>query len=318
MLEFDDLAAWRLRIFTSLMAVVLVVGLCAAVPSAVLALYENRPEIALMDALALAWILAIWRFDKLSYTIRVVNYLAMLVAVGVGSMVLVGAIGLCYLMAAPIIAVILLGMRTAFATLGISAVCMMVLGLAGYSQLTVADLPRDSFLGVSIMVLNFTCIGGFIALACGRLLKGLTRSLDEVHGFAESLEGRQASLHAANGDLRLTSAALAGLNDMVLIVKAGAEAGAARPVMFANAAFEQRSGYGAQEFIERGIRVLYGPETDNATLARMVATMARGTPAKAQLVLYTKAGQPRWIEVDVVPFANEGEATSHWVMVGSD
>jgi len=318
MLDFDDLAAWRMRIFTSLMSVVLIVALCAAVPSAVLALFQGRPEIATMVALALAWILAIWRFDKLSYTTRVVNYLAMLVAVGVGSMVLVGAIGLCYLMAAPIIAVILLGLGPAFVTLGVSAFCMMTLGLAGYSQLTVPNLPRDSFLGVSIMVLNFTCIGGFIALACGRLLKGLTRSLSDVHGFAESLEERQASLHAANGDLRLTSAALAGLNDMVLIVKAGAEAGEVRPVMFANAAFEQRSGYSAREFIELGMRVLYGPETDCATVARIVAAMARGEQSRAQLVLYTKAGQPRWIEVDVVPFANAGEATSHWVVVGSD
>ncbi len=318
MFDFDDLTAWRMRIFTSLIAFVLMIGLCAAVPSAAVALYQGRPEVALMDALALAWILAIWRLDTLSYMVRVLNYLAMLYAVGVGSMVTVGAIGLCYLMAPPIMAVILLGLRPAFVALGVSAGCMMVLGLAGYSELTVADLPRDSFLGVSIFVLNFSCVVGFVTLACGRLLKGMSRSLDEVHGFAESLEDRQASLHAANSELRLTSAALAGMNDMLIIMKVVQGASNGQPVMFANTAFEQRSGYSAREIIEGGIGALYGPETDRATVAGIAAAMQRCEAIKAQLVLYTKANQPRWIEVDVAPFSSEGKAISHWVVVGHD
>ncbi|WP_288381700.1 bifunctional diguanylate cyclase/phosphodiesterase [uncultured Massilia sp.] len=317
MLDFDDLAAWRMRIFTSLMSIVLVFAFCTAVPSAALALFRGRADVALMDALALVWILAIWRFDALSYTARVLNFLAMLFVIGVASMMMVGAIGLCYLVAPPILAVILLGMRPAFVALGVSAGCMMVLGLAGHSELSVSNLPHDSFLGVSIFVLNFTCVVGFVTLACGRLLKGLSRSLDDVQGFAESLEERQASLHAVNSDLNLTSAALAGLNDMVVIVNAVQGEGA-NPVMFANAAFEHRSGYTAREIIGTSLRCLYGPDTDRATVARIAAAMARCEGTKEQLVLYTRAGLPRWIEVDMVPFSSEGGAISHWVIVGHD
>ena len=318
MLDFDDLATWRMRIFTSLMAIVLVIALCAAVPSATVAVYQGRPEVALMDALALAWILAIWWLESFSYTARVLNFLAMLFAVGIGSMITVGAIGLCYLMAPPILAVILLGMRSALIALGVSAGCMMVLGLAGYSELAVSNLPHDSLMGVSVFTLNFSCVVGFVTLACGRLLKGMSRSLGDVRGFAESLEDRQSSLHALNSDLRLTSAALAGLNDMLIIMKVAQGEPNGQPVMFANAAFEERSGYSAREIIDSGIRVLYGPETDRATVAQIAAAMARCEKTKAQLELYTRDGRQRWIEVDVAPFANEGEAISHWVIVGHD
>jgi len=321
MLDFDDIAAWRLRIFTSLMSIVLVFAFCTAVPSAAAAIYQGRPEVAIMDALVLAWILAIWRFKTLPYTVRVLNFLAMLFMVASGSLITVGAIGLCYLMAPPILAVILLGMRPAFIALGLSAACMMVLGLAGYSKLTVGSIPGNSFLGVLIFALNFSCVGGFITLSCGRLLKGLSRSLDDVRGFAESLEERQTSLHTANTDLRLNSAALAALKDMVLIIKVGADPAhpdTSRAITFANAAFEQRSGYSEAEIIERGARGLFGKDTDSATIAGIVAAMARCEPSTAQLVLYTKAGTPRWVEAEVVPFAGEGESVTHWVVVGHD
>lgn len=316
--DLDDITQWRSRIFTLLMAVVLVFGLCTAVPSAALAIQRGFPHVALMDAAALAWILAIWRATALSHTVLVVNYLAMLFMVAIGSMITVGALGLCYLIAPPIMAVILLGMRPAFVTLGIGAASMLVLGLTGHSELVVADFPRDSVWGVSIFVLNFTCVGGFITIACGKLLEGLSRSLADARGFALSLEQGQASLHAANGELRLTSAALAGMNDMVLIVQVVDGPGSTQPIMFANAAFERRSGYAVREVIGRGMRMLHGPQTDPAAVAHITDAMARCEPTTTQMVLYTKAGQPYWIEVDVVPFAREGTAITHWVVVGHD
>lgn len=131
MLAHDDVAQWRARVFTSLMSVVLVLALIAAVPSAALAVYRNVPAVALMDTAALAWILAIWRMDHLAYRTRVLNFLAMLYIVGVGSMLAAGAIGLFYLLAAPALAAVLLGTRPAISGLALSAATLMVLGLTG-------------------------------------------------------------------------------------------------------------------------------------------------------------------------------------------
>ena len=316
MINFDDLCQWRLRIFTSLMSTVRIVAIFAATPSAALAIYHGVPAVALMDVLALAWILAICRLDRLSYRVRAWNYLAMVFGVALGSMITVGSLGLCYLMGLPVLAVILLGMRPALAMLALGAVSMLALGLTGHSELAVADFPKDSLAGVGIFTLNFTCVGAFITITCDTLLKGLSASLSDVRGFAVSLEEKQAALHAANGELRLTSAALAGLNDMVLIVKVAE--GSAQPIIFANAAFERHSGYRSDEIVGRSMRVLHGPDTDPAAVDLIVDAMARCEPVRTQLMNYTKAGTPAWVEVEMVPFAGEGGPITHWVAVGRD
>lgn len=318
MIDSNDIAQWRIRVFTALMSTVRVMALVAAVPSAALSIYRGLPLVALMDALALAWIFAIWRLNRLPYTIRVMNFLALIYGVAIGSMVAVGTLGLCYLIATPVMAVILLGMRSALVMLAISAVSMMGLGLSGYSQFPLADFSPNSFATVAIFTLNFTCVGAFITFTCDMLLKGLSRSLNDVRMFAASLEERQAVLHALNGEMRLTSAALAGLNEMVLIAKAVEHPGAMQPVIFANAAFERCSGYRADEIIGRSMRMLHGPDTDPRTVARVMEAMARYESVSGELVHYTKSGEPCWIEIDMVPFASEGTHITHWVAVGRD
>lgn len=316
MISSNDICQWRFRIFTSLMSIARIVGLVATVPSAALAIYYGRPEVAVMDVLALAWIFAIWRLDRLPYRVRVWNYLAMLFGVATGTMLTVGVLGVCYLMAVPVMAVILLGMPAGFAMLALSAISMLVLGLTGYGALPVADLASDSWQGVGIFTLNFACVGGFITITCGTLLQGLSGSLNDVRGFAGSLEEGQAALREANGQLRLTSAALANLNDMVLIVKV--TEGGDQAIIFANAAFERRSGYSADEVAGRSMSVLHGPDTDPATVDSVMASMARCEPVRTQVMNYTKAGEPCWVEVEMVPFASEGGPITHWVVVGRD
>ncbi|OIJ42328.1 putative bifunctional diguanylate cyclase/phosphodiesterase [Massilia timonae] len=318
MLAHDDVAQWRARVFTSLMSVVLVLALIAAVPSAALAVYRDIPAVALMDTAALAWILAIWRMDHLAYRTRVLNFLAMLYIVGVGSMLAAGAIGLFYLLAAPALAAVLLGTRPAIAALALSAATLMVLGLTGQTDIPVGHYAHDSLPSVLILTLNFTCVGGLITLSCGTLLKGLAGSLNDVRTSAASLEEGQSLLRAMNGELRLTSAALAGLNEMVLIVKVDERPGAIQPVIFANRAFERRSGYRADEIVGRSMRMLHGPDTDPAVVARIVEAMGKREPVSAELVNYSKTGEPCWVEIEMVPFAGEGGPITHLVVVGRD
>jgi diguanylate cyclase (GGDEF)-like protein/PAS domain S-box-containing protein len=314
----EDLAQWRAHIFTSLISALRIVALIAALPSATFSISRNMPEVALMDAAGLVWVLALWKFDRLSYTVRVYGFLALVFGVGIGTMITVGALGLSYLMAPPIIAVILLGMRPAFVTLAVSAGCMLTLGLAGFSQLPIAEFPRDSFAAVAIFTLNFTCVGAFITLMCGALLKGLSSSLNDVRTVASSLTKKRAAMHALNGELRLTSAALAGLNEMVLIAKVVDGRDVIQPVIFANPAFERCSGYRADEIIGRGMSMLLGPDSDPTIVSKMLDATARRESVSGELIIYKKSGEPCWLEIDIVPFSSEGEIITHWVAVGRD
>jgi diguanylate cyclase (GGDEF)-like protein/PAS domain S-box-containing protein len=311
MTDLADIAQWRVRIFASLMSTLRVLVLVGVVPSAALAVYRDLPAVALMDAVALVWILVISRMDALDYRLRVLNYLVMLFSAAVCTMITVGTLGLLYLLSAPVMSVILLGLPAGLVMLALGAVSMMVLGLAGYIHFPIQNGDANSFATVAIFTLNYTCVGAFITLTCGKLLKGLSTSLNGQRFVAEALA-------ASNDDLRLTSAALAGLNDMVLIARVGDEKSPEHPVIFANAAFERRSGYRSDEIIGRSLRVLHGPDTDAAIVGKIAGAMARQEPVAGEMIHYTKSGEPCWIEVEMVPFANQSHEVTHWVAVGRD
>ncbi len=318
MKQFYDIAQWRLRIFSSLMSTVLVLGTIAAVPSATLALTEGMWQVAVMDGVALSWIFAIWWYDRIPYTVRVLNFLAVMFMVGVGLMVTVGAVSQIFLMGPPVLAVILLGTRQALAALILSAAIILGLGLSGHAQLVVKGLGEDSLLPSLIVTLNYLCVGAIITITCGTLLKGLSQTLGEVQGFAESLEAKQEKLHELNAELRLTSAAVARLNDLVIIAQAVDEPGAQQPIIFANEAFERRTGYSRDEIVGQSMRILHGPETDPRELERILRAVDRNEPVTAELINYTKSGEPFWVQMELVPFASEAGRNTHWVAVGRD
>jgi len=313
-----DIAQWRAQVFSSLLSVVLVIGAIAAAPCIPLLLRQGMWPVALMDVIALAWIFAIQRLPRLSYTLRVLNFLAIGYAVGIGLLLTVGPISLNYLMAPPVLAVILLGTRPAMFTLAICVASILAIGVTGHAPMEVMTLEQDPVLATLAVTLNFACIGAMVTLTTGTLLKGLSRSLTEAQGAADSLAAGQAELRAANEELRLTSTALARLNDLVVIAKVVPTPGAAQPIIFANDAALRRSGYTREDVIGRSMRMLHGPDTDPATVRRIVDAMACDEPVSAELVNYTRAGEPYWVEMEMLPFSSEGERITHWVVIGRD
>jgi diguanylate cyclase (GGDEF)-like protein/PAS domain S-box-containing protein len=313
-----DIAQWRAQIFSSLLSVVLVIGAIAAAPCIPLLLIQGMWPMAVLDVIALVWMFAILRLTRLSYTFRVLNFLAIGYAVGIGLLLTVGPISLNYLLAPPVMAVILLGTRPAMFALAISATSIMALGLAGKTNMQVTSLELDPLLASFAVTLNFACIGAMITLTTGTLLKGLSRSLSEVRSVADSLVDGQAELRGLNAELRLTSTALARLNDMVVIAKVVPEPGAVQPIIFVNDASLRRSGYARDEVIGRSMRMLHGPDTDPATVKRIVAAMEREEPVTAELVNYTRDGAPYWVEMEMLPFSSEGADITHWVVIGRD
>jgi diguanylate cyclase (GGDEF)-like protein/PAS domain S-box-containing protein len=313
-----DIAQWRAQIFSSLLSVVLVIGAIAAAPCIPLLLLQGMWPMALLDVIALAWIFAILRLTRLSYTIRVLNFLAIGYAVGIGLLLTVGPISLNYLLAPPVLAVILLGTRPAMFALAISAASIMALGLAGKTNMQVTSLELDPLLASFAVTLNFACIGAMITLTTGTLLKGLSRSLSEARSVADSLADGQAALRGLNAELRLTSTALACLNDMVVIAKVVPEPGAVQPIIFVNDASLRRSGYAREEVIGRSMRMLHGPDTDPDAVKRIVDAMERNEPTTAELVNYTRAGAAYWVEMEMLPFSSEGADITHWVVIARD
>jgi diguanylate cyclase (GGDEF)-like protein len=202
----NDIAHWRAQIFARLLLVVFLLGTVTAVPSVLLAASEGMWSIVAVDSLAIIWLGLIWRWRGLAYTTRVVNFLVIAFMVGVALLLKVGPVSQIYLMAIPVLAALLLGLRPALWTLAIAGLVVMVLGFEENAKLHIDGMPDYGFLKAAIISLNFMFMTAVLTLSCAVLLQHLERSLDTLRATADKLELRQKELSALNAELRLNSA----------------------------------------------------------------------------------------------------------------
>ncbi|WP_373925219.1 putative bifunctional diguanylate cyclase/phosphodiesterase [Duganella sp. sic0402] len=294
----NDIAHWRAQIFARLLLVVFLLGLLTAVPSALLAASEGMWSIAIIDTAALVWVGVIWRWRRLSYTARVLNFLVVAFVVGIALLLKVGPVSQIYLLAVPVLAALLLGLRPALWTLGLAGLSVMLLGFQDNANMHLDGLPDYAFLRAAIISINFMFMTAVLTLSCAVLLQHLEGSFDK--------------LSELNAELRLTSAAVARLNDMVLI------ADTAQQIIFVNQAFERRTGYRREEVLGRNLRLLRGPDTEQAVIDDIELAIAANRAVRAELLNYTKAGDSYWVETELVPLADEHGVNTHWVAVERD
>jgi diguanylate cyclase (GGDEF)-like protein len=181
----NDIAHWRAHLFARLLWVVFLLGVATAVPSAVLAARQGLWAIVIMDGVALAWIGAILAWRRAPYTVRVANFLAVAFIVGVGLMLKVGPVSQIYLMAVPVLAALLLGLRPAIWTLLLAGLTVLLLSFDDRAPAPIAGLPDHAWLKPVIMSLNFMFMTAVLTLCCAVLLQQLARSFDELRLHSE-------------------------------------------------------------------------------------------------------------------------------------
>ena len=313
-----DIEHWRSQIFSRLIKIVLALGAATALPCIVIAVQHEMWAMIGVDALAIAWLVALDRHNGLSYGARVRQFIALAYFAAIGLMLTVGHAAQVFLIAPPVFAAVLLGMRPALYTLIASAVSMLALGLCGLNRLDLDGFIGDQRWLTLLATLNFLFVGAMIAVSGGALLQRLAKSLADLRQFAASLEDGKAALSAANAELRLAAAAVAQLNDNVVIVRAAAAPGEPQPIIFANDAMVRRSGYTREELLDNTIDMFIGPQSDPVQVARVAEAMARGEGVSVELQAYTKCGTPFWLELDAVPFRDEQGRHTHWVVIARD
>ena len=125
-------------------------------------------------------------------------------------------------------------------------------------------------------------------------------------------------LQQAESDLVLLRNAVARLNDIVLITEARPIDLPGPRIVFVNEAFERLTGFSARQTIGNTPRMLQGPGTDRAALDRIRAALEQGRPVREELLNYTKSGRPFWLELDIVPLADESGRYTHLISVQRD
>lgn len=154
----------------------------------------------------------------------------------------------------------------------------------------------------------------------GRLLRchyGPMRDQDEATGgllvFTDVTD-----LERAEADVVLLRNAIARLNDIVLITEAHPIDLPGPRIVFVNEAFERLTGFSAREAIGSTPRMLQGPGTDRGALDRIREALHEGRPVREELLNYTKDGAPLWLEVDIVPLADDDGHYTHLISVQRD
>lgn len=206
--DAEVLPDWRARILSTILLFVAVLGTLTAVPGVWLALQQNLWVIAWIDVVALTWVLTLWKYPGWSYRVRTWNLLALIYLLGVWFLFLVGPVSQIYLMAFPVMAALLLGLRPALFALGVNAITLMTLGYLGNTDLHVPGFESRPFVEWVVITLNFLFINTIITISCAVLLQQLERSLERQRVITGSLQQGQDDLQRVNTELQHTAQAL--------------------------------------------------------------------------------------------------------------
>ena len=152
-------------------------------------------------------------------------------------------------------------------------------------------------------------------------LRVLGEPVPDSQGRAVAMQGAMQDVTESRREqqqLRLLEAAVARLNDVVLITEAEPLDEPGPRIVFANPAFERLTGWRREEVLGRSARMLQSSQTDPAELLRIRSALQRHEAVGAELLNVGRNGLAYWVEVQVVPLVNAQGRMTHLVAVQRD
>jgi diguanylate cyclase (GGDEF)-like protein/PAS domain S-box-containing protein len=141
----------------------------------------------------------------------------------------------------------------------------------------------------------------------------------DLAALQERVDLADSSANRANLErLRLLESVAVHARDSIVITQAEPIDLPGPRIIYCNAAFTQATGYSAAEVMGLTPRLLQGPKTDPAARARLRRALAAWEPIEIEMINYRKDGTEFWVELSIVPVANEKGWFTHWVSVQRD
>ncbi|HEY9700206.1 MAG TPA: PAS domain S-box protein [Trichocoleus sp.] len=118
--------------------------------------------------------------------------------------------------------------------------------------------------------------------------------------------------------LRLLESVVVNTNDSVVIAEATATEPRQLRIVYVNQAFMTMTGYSLEEAIDRSPVFLLGENSDLEVVGQLAQALASQAAVQTELIAYRKDGSEFWLELEMVPIANEEGAITHWISVQRD
>ncbi|MCL6260617.1 PAS domain S-box protein [Aquiflexum sp. TKW24L] len=118
--------------------------------------------------------------------------------------------------------------------------------------------------------------------------------------------------------LKLIESVIMNTKDAVLITEAEPMNMPGPRIIFVNEAFTKMTGYEADEVIGKTPRILQGPKSNYAELAKLGEAMRKWEPYEITTINYKKNGDPFWINFTVTPVVDEWGHFTHWISIERD
>ena len=151
-----------------------------------------------------------------------------------------------------------------------------------------------------------------------RAFAGQVAALFELKVAREAVAANGKEVMAKIERLRLFESVAVHARDSILITEAEPLDLPGPRILYCNNAFTATTGYSAEEVIGQTPRILQGPGTSAEARARLRAAFAKWEPIEIELLNYRKDGSEFWVELSIVPVANERGWYTHWISVQRD
>ena len=121
-----------------------------------------------------------------------------------------------------------------------------------------------------------------------------------------------------NAELRFLRSIVENANDAILVTEAEPFDEPGPRIIYVNETFTRMTGYTLEDVKGETPRILQGPGTDRAARDEIRAALERWRSVRVELKNYRKDGTDFWVELNIVPVADERGWYTHWVSVQRD
>ncbi len=147
------------------------------------------------------------------------------------------------------------------------------------------------------------------------LLTFATEISDQLELDALRSNTTEAQLQTCRERHRLLESVVQSAHDAVLITEAEPCDMPGPRIVFANAAFTRTTGYELHEVLGKTPRILQGPLTDESARERLREALRTWQPIVVEVLNYRKDQTTFWVELSIVPIADDSGRFTHWVAV---